>query len=104
VPILSAKSIRKAFRGEAVLDGVSLSMEPGRRYGLVGPNGSGKSTLAKILTGLLEPDEGDVTMLRDARVVYLPQRANLTPGRTALAEVLSAFEDLDRMEVALREL
>jgi ATP-binding cassette subfamily F protein 3 len=104
VSILSARDLRKSFRGEPVLDGVSLTLLPGRRYGLVGPNGCGKTTLATILAGLLEPDEGEVTTPRDARVVYLPQRAELTPGRSARSEALSAFEDLEETEGRLRDL
>jgi ATP-binding cassette subfamily F protein 3 len=102
--VLVATELSKSFRGEPVLDRVSLSLEPGRRYGLVGPNGGGKSTLAKILTGLLNPDEGSVTIQRDLRVVYLSQRPDLEPGRTVRQETLTAFDDLVAMESRLREL
>ncbi len=104
MPALSARQIRKAFQGMPVLGRVSLTLEDGRRYGLVGPNGGGKSTLARILAGLGEPDEGEVTRARDLRIVYLPQRAELAPGRTARQEVLEAFADLAGMEERLRAL
>jgi len=104
MPLLRAQGIVKSYLGEPVLDGVSLSVERGRRYGLVGPNGCGKSTLARILAGLLTADEGSVTVPRGARVVYFAQRAELTPGRTAREEALGAFADLAAMEGRLREL
>jgi ABC-type multidrug transport system fused ATPase/permease subunit len=49
-------------RAEAALDGVSLSVARGARVALVGTTGSGKSTLADIMMGLIEPDEGRVTV------------------------------------------
>ena len=66
MPALVARGIEKAYRGEPGLSAVSLVLEPGRRYGLVGPNGCGKTTLARIVAGLLEPDDGSVSVARDA--------------------------------------
>ncbi len=99
--LLSVQDIRKSYRGAPVLDGVSLALERGRRYGLVGPNGGGKTTLARILAGLLEPDGGTRHAARGLRIVYLPQRPELTPGRTPREEVRAAFADLEEMEARL---
>ncbi|MEN8150332.1 MAG: ribosomal protection-like ABC-F family protein, partial [Planctomycetota bacterium] len=104
MPLLVATGIRKSYREDPILDGVSLTLEPGRRYGLVGPNGCGKSTLAKILVGELAPESGSVSITRDARVVHLPQRPDLVPGHTVRREVMRAFDDLVEMEERLREL
>ncbi|MCU0727262.1 MAG: ATP-binding cassette domain-containing protein [Planctomycetes bacterium] len=104
MPVLTARNLTKAYRGEPVLRGVSVALEPGRRYGLVGPNGGGKTTLASILGGLLAPDDGTVAISRDLRVACLPQRITLTPGRTAREEALDAFSDLIEAEARLREL
>ncbi len=57
-PALSVTNMSKSFAGPRVLDGVSLSVEPGEIRALVGENGSGKSTLIKILAGFHLPDEG----------------------------------------------
>ncbi|MDO5698488.1 MAG: ATP-binding cassette domain-containing protein [Dermatophilus congolensis] len=48
--------------GRLVLDGVSLDIPAGTTVGLTGPSGTGKSTLARVLTGLLTPESGQVTM------------------------------------------
>ena len=55
---LTVTNMSKSFAGPRVLDGVSLSVEPGEIRALVGENGSGKSTLIKILAGFHLPDEG----------------------------------------------
>ena len=58
---LAARSITKSYADTVVLDGLSLSVTPSSRIGVVGPNGIGKSTLLRLLAGLEEPDSGQVT-------------------------------------------
>ena len=57
-PIVMARDIRKSFGDVRALDGVSLDVERGTVLGLLGPNGAGKTTLVRMLTTLLDPDEG----------------------------------------------
>jgi ABC-2 type transport system ATP-binding protein len=59
--LLTAKAIEKRYVGTTALDGVDLSIEPGKIVGLLGPNGSGKTTLMKIFAGLLQPTAGEIT-------------------------------------------
>jgi len=58
--MLELKSIGKRFPGVTALADVSLRFEPGEIHALVGENGAGKSTLIRIITGILQPDEGEV--------------------------------------------
>jgi len=58
--VLAARGIVKRFAGVAALDGVDLTLEPGRIHALVGENGAGKSTLSKILSGFETADAGEV--------------------------------------------
>ncbi|MCW2682004.1 MAG: putative transporter ATP-binding protein [Frankiales bacterium] len=66
-----------------VLSGVSLTVAPGSRIGVVGPNGVGKSTLLAALAGALAPDSGTVSLApRSASVGLLPQEPDRRPGET----------------------
>jgi monosaccharide-transporting ATPase len=59
-PLLSMRSISKAFGGIPALAAASLEVAPGEVHALVGQNGAGKSTMIKILTGYVSRDEGDI--------------------------------------------
>ena len=65
-PILAADNVTVAYGDRTILADVSLSMRAGERMALVGPNGAGKSTLLRVLTGVLEPRAGDVTLRGEA--------------------------------------
>jgi ribose transport system ATP-binding protein len=61
-PLLRLTGIVKRFGITQALAGVDLEIRPGEVVGLVGPNGAGKSTLMKIITGVLEPTEGEIAV------------------------------------------
>jgi ABC-2 type transport system ATP-binding protein len=85
--MLEVKNLTKRFRGLTAVDNVSFHIRPGEILGYLGPNGSGKSTTVKIITGLLEPSEGEVllhgrTLVDDpiafkARLGYVPEESYL---------------------------
>ncbi len=79
---LVAKNITKEYGATVVLDGLSLTVPPGARIGVVGPNGSGKSTLLRVLAGVDEPTSGTVTCTGTAG--YLPQEPERREGETLL--------------------
>lgn len=58
--MLELKNISKQFDGKKVLDQVSLTIEQGTCVAILGPSGCGKSTLLNIISGILQPDEGQV--------------------------------------------
>jgi ABC-2 type transport system ATP-binding protein len=60
--MLVAESLTKHYGALTALRDVSFQARPGEVLGLLGPNGSGKSTTVKILTGLLRPSAGDITL------------------------------------------
>lgn len=57
---LEIKNVKKSFKNENVLNGISLNLEGNKIYGIVGRNGSGKSVLFKIICGFLKADCGEV--------------------------------------------
>jgi branched-chain amino acid transport system ATP-binding protein len=59
-PLLSLRSVSKAFGGLRAVDGVSLDVAPGTLTALIGPNGAGKTTLFALMSGFLRPDAGTV--------------------------------------------
>lgn len=59
-PLLQAKGIEKRYAGVSALQGVDMTVEPGRIIGLLGPNASGKTTLMKTIAGLLQPTAGEI--------------------------------------------
>ena len=61
--MIRADSISKRFGDKIALNGVSLCVEKGEMFGFLGPNGAGKTTLLRILTGQLEQDEGNASVL-----------------------------------------
>ncbi|RFA32132.1 multidrug ABC transporter ATP-binding protein [Virgibacillus dokdonensis] len=60
--IISLKNVSKTYKGLTLFDGVDLSIEKGKIYGIVGPNGSGKSVLFKMICGFVFPDGGTITV------------------------------------------
>ncbi|MDP8936495.1 MAG: ATP-binding cassette domain-containing protein [Actinomycetota bacterium] len=83
---LTATGLTRAYGAFVVLDGVSLTVGPGARVGVVGPNGVGKTTLLRILAGLEPPDSGRVTLAPPTMTVgYLPQETVARPGESLAA-------------------
>ncbi|HUE69527.1 MAG TPA: ATP-binding cassette domain-containing protein [Pirellulaceae bacterium] len=71
--LITIRDLRIGFRGPLLLDGVSCQIEPGQRIGLLGRNGAGKTTFLRILSGQVEPDDGQVAFAPGATVSLLPQ-------------------------------
>lgn len=94
---LEVNALRKSFGDKVVLDDVSFHVRKGACFGLLGPNGAGKSTTMKILSCVLDADEGDVSVFgmdirRCARQVR--ERIGYVPQSITLYEKLSACENL----------
>jgi len=85
--LLSCRDVGKSFGTRALFGGLTLGLEDGDRAGLIGLNGSGKTTFLKILAGLEEADEGEITRRRGLRVGYVAQRDEFPAGLTPRALV-----------------
>ncbi len=96
--VVTVQSVTKQFGTHVVLDGVSLDIHPGETVGLVGANGAGKTTLFRIITGEVEPDQGQVSVAKGTQVGHLRQEPDVGLDRTLHDEVGSAFADLLALE------
>lgn len=71
--MLTVSEVRKAYGGKVLFDDVTTTFDPGKRYGLTGANGAGKSTFMKIISGMVEADEGTISIPPNARMSMLHQ-------------------------------
>ncbi|MEZ5400651.1 MAG: ABC-F family ATP-binding cassette domain-containing protein [Bryobacteraceae bacterium] len=92
-PVVSCRSIAKAFGAAPLFENVSIVVSDGDRLGLIGPNGSGKTTLLKILAGAEEPDSGERSIRKLARLGYVPQDSFYSPARTVRQVLEDAVPD-----------
>ena len=90
--ILNAQKITKRFGAQPLFREISLTVNDGDRLALIGPNGAGKSTLLKILAGDIDPDTGEVSLRKRARVSYIAQESAFPAGATVRAVLESALE------------
>ena len=95
--ILELKKISKSFSGVEVLHDVSFALRPGEVHALLGENGAGKSTLVKIITGVHQPDRGEI-LLKEEPVHFGDARESRQAGIAAIYQELSLFPDLDVAE------
>jgi lipopolysaccharide export system ATP-binding protein len=122
--VLAGNGLNKAFRRRRVVKDVSVTVEQGEIVGLLGPNGAGKTTTFYLITGLIQPDSGRITldqdditdlpMYRRARngIGYLAQEPSVFRRMTVEDNVLAILETLDvpraerrrRLELLLDEL
>jgi D-xylose transport system ATP-binding protein len=86
-PILVAEGIAKNYGAVKALDGVSLSLYEGEVVALVGDNGAGKSTFSAILSGVIQPDAGTITV--DGKKVWIDN-----PTKAHQFGIVTVFQDL----------
>ena len=92
-PVLDMRNICKSFGGTAALSGFSLQLAPGCIHALVGENGAGKSTLIKTMTGIHQPDSGEI--LIDGQPVTFRGTGNAQrAGIAAIYQEPMVFPDL----------
>jgi ABC-2 type transport system ATP-binding protein len=91
-------NLRKSFHALQAVQGASFAVEKGEVLSLLGPNGAGKSTTISMLSGLLEPDEGEATIMGHS-IIREPEAARqslgIVPQDIALYPDLSAKENLN---------
>ena len=86
--LLTVENITKSFTERLLFDKASFYLNEGEKVGVVGINGTGKTTLLRIIAGMEEPDEGNVTCARNTVVRFLPQHPTIKEGQSILQNVL----------------
>ena len=105
--VLECKDLCKAYKkGNYVLKDLTLSLPAGKIVGLLGPNGCGKSTFMKLISGLLQPDRGEILVngehvseKTNAVISYLPERPyfqNSMKVNELVGYFSEFYEDFDR--------
>lgn len=95
--ILELRNITKQFPGVTALKDVDFQLRPGEVHALVGENGAGKSTLVKIITGVLQPTQGEIVYEGES-VVWHDARDSIQRGIAAIYQDPAIFPDLNVAE------
>lgn len=108
--LLETRGISKSFSTVKVLDNINLKIRRGEVHALLGENGAGKSTLMKILTGVLEPDDGEILYhdkplkishpreIHDYGIGIVYQEFNLLPDLTVAENIFIGREPSARLK------
>jgi branched-chain amino acid transport system ATP-binding protein len=73
-PLIEVHDLHKAFGGLAALNGLDMVVHEGEIVSVIGPNGAGKSTLFNVITGLYDPEGGDILFRGESIIGYLPHQ------------------------------
>jgi ABC-type branched-subunit amino acid transport system ATPase component len=95
--ILQVRNLVKRFGGVTAINGVSLSLEAGKIYGLIGPNGSGKTTLFNCITGIERRDSGAVGF-KGRRIDRLKPHQIFHRGLGRTFQIIRVFPELTALE------
>ncbi len=102
---IQVNALVKSFEvGRNVLDGLTFQIDQGERVGLLGRNGAGKTTLFRILTGELDPDEGQVVIGQGRRLGLISQIPVYPAGYTVEDVLRSAFRRLESVAEEMKTL
>ena len=96
--MIDVRGLTRSYGSTLAVDNLSLHAAPGEIVGFLGPNGAGKSTTVKVITGLIRPDGGAVTVCGFDVVrqpIEVKKRLGYVPETPAMYDSLSAFEYLE---------
>lgn len=102
--MISIENLTVQFGGFTLLDEISFVLNKNERIALTGKNGAGKSTLLKLIAGIQQPTNGNISYPKEITVGYLPQQMKLNDERTVKEEATLAFVHLKQLEKELQVL
>jgi len=92
--MIQLNKVSKYFGRNRAVDNLSLSVEKGEIFGLVGPDGAGKTTAIRMITGILEPTEGEITVLGSRNLEAIKGRLGYVPQKFSLYGDLTVMENI----------
>ena len=95
--MLSTRNLNKSFGSLVVAQDIALELPKGVRYALIGPNGAGKTTLINLLTGMVRPDSGEIS-LGGEDITALAPHARVRRGLARTFQVNTLFPRLSALE------
>jgi branched-chain amino acid transport system ATP-binding protein len=95
--LLKAERINKAFGGVKAVHNVTLEVPEGSIYALIGPNGAGKSTLLNLLSGIYQPDSGNL-FFKGSSLIGLPAHRRVRLGIARTFQKIRLFKQLTLLE------
>jgi len=104
-PLLETRALSRNFGALAAARDINFRLEPGARHALIGPNGAGKTTFINLLTGVLQPTEGQVFLKgHDITGVAQAQRVKLGVARTfQINRLFRGLSVLENVYIAVAE-
>jgi ATP-binding cassette subfamily F protein uup len=85
--VLSVHKVSKSYGDRVLFQEATFGIGEGQKMALIGLNGSGKSTMMRLLVGQDAPDSGEISMRKDAKILYLDQEPEFDPNRTVEQEL-----------------
>jgi len=95
--VIELNNVTKAYADKIALSGISLKVEPGQIYGILGPNGSGKTTMLKLISSIIKPSSGRISVMGHDTVSennFVKAIIGYVPETPALYESMSIREYL----------
>ena len=96
--MLTANNVSVQFGKRILFDEVNITFTAGNCYGIIGANGAGKSTFLKVLSGVLEPNSGNIQLEPGKRLSVLEQNHNAYDAFPVLETVLRGNAELFRIK------
>ena len=92
--VVEARNLCKGFGDRLLIDGLSFNLPRGGIVGIIGPNGAGKTTLFRMITGLEQPDAGELRVGPTVQLAYVDQSRDTLDGKKTVWDEISGGHDI----------